>query len=236
MNYVLKDFFQIRHFFENKDCILFGNLENSLLVRIGSLDLEFLHLGLQKGGTFDEKDIENSELKRLGVGRILDSVASLKDRGLISQNSDGKFTITNTTRQILWNKEIPLWVKILRLLDIKAFSLKTISMYLGAESDKILEELETLRKNELVLMSPLRTETGLEKMYELMPAGAEQIEKIESEGFENAKLILKKDSNQEEIFAIIDEIKESINKEGIDEKTKSSILEKLEKIKSKLKI
>ena len=206
------------------------------MVRIGSLDLEFLHLGFQKGGSFDEKDIENSELKRLGVGRILDSVASLKDRGLISQNSDGKFTITNTARQILWNKEIPLWVKILRLLDIKAFSLKTISMYLGAESDKILEELETLRKNELVLMSPLRTETGLEKMYELMPAGAEQIEKIESEGFENAKLILKKDSNQEEIFAIIDEIKQSISKEGMDEKTKSSILEKLEKIKSKLKI
>ena len=200
------------------------------------MDLEFLHLGLQKGGTFDEKDIENSELKRLGVGRILDSVASLKDRELISQNSDGKFTVTNTAKQILWNKEIPLWVKILRLLDIKAFSLKTISMYLGTESDKILEVLETLRKNELVLMLPLRTETGLEKMYELMPAGAEELEKSEEVGFENAKLVLKKDSNQEEIFAIIDEIVQSINKKGIDEKAKSAILEKLERIKSKLKI
>ena len=203
---------------------------------IGSLDLEFLYLGIQKGGSFDEKDIENSELSRLGVGRVLDSIASLKDRKLIVQNDDGTFSITNSSKQILWNDEIPLWVKILRLLEIKPYPQRKISKFLNVDSEKILSELEIMRKNELVLMSPLRTDSGLEKMFEIMPTGVEQLDKINSEGYDNAQLVFEKSDEKKDIFDIIEELKEIIKSNEIDDSVKTTIIEKLEKIKSRLKI
>ena len=68
------------------------------------------------------------------MGRVLDAIASLKERNLITQNDDNTFSITNTAKQILWNEEIPLWVKILRLLEIKAFPQAIISKYLEIEA------------------------------------------------------------------------------------------------------
>ena len=66
--------------------------------KLGTVDLEILDLAMKKNGTFNENNLENSELKRLGVGRILDALASLKDRKLISLNGDGSFFITNLAR------------------------------------------------------------------------------------------------------------------------------------------
>ena len=218
-----------------KDYNLFGKLENHLLTSIGSLDLEFLYLGYQNGGNFNEKDIENSDLNRLGVGRVLDTIASLKERKLITQNQDNTFSITNGAKQILWNDEIPLWVKILRILEIRAFPLTLISKYLAKDKEEISNEIETLRKNELVLMSPQRTDKGLEKIFEIMPRGLEELEKINSKGFDNSDLILEKRPNESEVFDLLDEIKKILENQPNME-SKDLIIEKLELIKSKLKI
>ena len=217
------------------DYNLFGKLDNCLLVSIGSLDLEFLYLAHQNDGNFNEKDIEKSELKRLGVGRVLDAIASLKERNLISQNDDNTFSITNTGKHILWNDEMPLSVKILRLLEIKAFSQAIISKYLNADSD-ISQELETLRKNELILMSPQRTDKGLEKMYEILPAGIEELEKINSKGVQHSELILEKKSPEKDVFELLDEIKKILETETSEIKSKNTIIEKINQIKSKLQI
>ena len=48
--------------------------------KLGTVDLEILNLAIKENGTFNENNLENSELKKLGVGRILDALASLKDR------------------------------------------------------------------------------------------------------------------------------------------------------------
>ena len=85
------------------------------MTKLGVVDLEILHLGIKGSGNFNEKDIENSELKRLGVGKILDSLASLKDRKLIDLNRDGSFSITDLAKHTLWSDQIPTWVKILRV-------------------------------------------------------------------------------------------------------------------------
>jgi len=77
------------------------------MTKLGLIDLQILHLGIKCNGNFNEKDIENSELKRLGVGRILDALASLKDRKLINLNSDGSFFITDLAKHALWDKQIP---------------------------------------------------------------------------------------------------------------------------------
>ena len=48
-------------------------------------------------------------------------------------------------------------------------------------------EIENLRKNQFVLMSPQRVEEKLIKVYEILPEGIEVIDKTETDGFENTK-------------------------------------------------
>ena len=203
------------------------------MTKLGLIDLQLLHLGIKGNGNFNEKDIENSELKRLGVGRILDALASLKDRRLINLNSDGSFFITDLAKHTLWDEQIPTWVKILRLLEIKSCSSEAISDFLKKPEIKLIDEIEKLRKNQLILMSPLRQESKIIKMYEILPEGIEKIKKIEETGFQND--ILEEKKPRIEIFELIDQIRKEISEES-EFNNKKSIILKLDQIKEKLKI
>ena len=198
------------------------------------VDLKILFLGIKKDGKFDERDIEQTDLKNLGVGRILDQLASLKERNLIEMNKDGSFTITNSAKHVLWDEKIPLWVRILRMLKIKSQKIETISSFLRVPQDNIVKEIEDLRKRHLVLMSPLRKERRLEKFYEILPEGIELINKVQSEGFQTRSGIKQP---QVEIFTIIEQtIEEVKNLEEIPNNTKEIIVSNLLKIKEKLEI
>ena len=204
------------------------------MTKLSIVDLQILYLGIKGNGRFDEKDIDQSELKRLGVGRILDQLASLKERKLIDLNADGSFSLTSMARHILWDSQIPMWIKILRILEIKSQSLEKISSFLLLSKDLIQNEIEDLRKRQLVLMSPFRNETGLVKMYEILPEGIEQIKKAQSEGVQNKPEIKKP---QIEIWSIIEETIEQIRGlEGISDEKKDDIISNLLKIKDKLEI
>ena len=204
------------------------------MTKLSIVDLQILYLGIKGNGRFNEKDIDQSELKRLGVGRILDQLASLKERKLIDLNADGSFSITSVARHILWDSQIPMWIKILRILEIKSQSLEKISSFLLLSKDLIQNEIEDLRKRQLVLMSPFRNETGLVKMYEILPEGIEQIKKAQSEGVQNKPEIKKP---QIEIWSIIEEtIEEVRGLEGISEEKKDDIISNLLKIKDKLEV
>ena len=199
------------------------------MIKLGVIDLEILHLGIKKNGNFNENDIEHSKLKRLGVGRVLDSLASLKDRKLIDLNKDGSFFITDLAKSTLWNEKIPTWFKVLQLLEIKSCSIEEISDFLKKQESELIEEVEKLRKNQLVLMSPLRQESKIIKVYEILPEGIEKINKIEKIGFQND--IDKK--RPHEVHELIDEIIKEVNKEDIN---KNDIILRLNKLKEKLKI
>ncbi|CAD6518060.1 conserved hypothetical protein [metagenome] len=199
------------------------------MTKLGVIDVEILHLGIKNGKIFNEKDIENSQLKRLGVGRILDSLASLKDRKLIDLNKDGSFSVTDLAREILWSEQIPIQVKILRLLEIKSCSLEIISDFLKISETKINEEIEKLRKSQFVLMSPLRQESKVIKMYEVLPEGIEKIKEVEKLGVQDNSFEKK---SKDEIFDLIDEVINQI-KESSDIHRKN-IASKLEEIKAKL--
>ena len=201
---------------------------------LGTIDLEILHLAINENGTFNETNLENSELKRLGVGRILDALASLKDRKMLTLNSDGSFSITSMAREILWSVDVPIWAKILRLLQIKSCNLSEAADILKVPEEKIFESIEALRKNQLVLMSPQRQNDKLVKMYEILPEGTEKIDKAESEGFEDARF--DKIKPEIEILGIIDEIAKEIQGSQIDSDKKESIAEKLSRVKEKLEI
>ncbi|MDC4231688.1 MAG: hypothetical protein M8319_05120 [Nitrosopumilus sp.] len=202
--------------------------------KIGTLDLEVLDLAIKENGTFNEDNLEKSELKRLGVGRILDTLASLKDRKLISLNTDGSFSITDLAQEILWSKTIPTWAKILRLLQIKSCSMKQISDILRTSEDKLLEDVEKLRKNQLILMSPQRQENRLVKVYEILHEGIEEIEKTETEGFEN--ISFNESKPKAEILSIIDSIVREIQEYQMEQSKKDSLTEKLSKLKDRLEI
>ena len=203
------------------------------MTKLTMVDLQILFLGISKDGNFDEKDIEKSDLKKLGVGRILDQLGSLKERNLIETNNDGSFSITKAAKHILWDDKIPLWVRILRVLEIKAQNAETISSFLLVPQEEIKAEIEDLRKRRIVLMSPLRKETKLEKFYEILPEGIDLIEKSQS-GFQNLPEIK---NSQIEIFSILDEaIKEIKSLEEIPDDNKERILSNLLKIKERLEI
>lgn len=197
--------------------------------KLGFVDLEILFLGINGNGKFNETDIEKSDLKKLGVGRILDSLASLKDRKLIILQEDGSFSVTDLARHSLWDETIPLWIRILRILEIKSFSIEEMIYFLKKEERKILDELEMLRKNNLVLMSPQRIDSKIIKMYEILPEGVEKIHSVEIEGVD--KHALKENLDKKaEVITIINQITRDVNDLEISFDKKERIIAGLQKI------
>jgi len=202
--------------------------------KLGTIDLEILHLAINENGTFNENNLENSELKRLGVGKILDSLATLKDRKMLSLNKDGSFSITDLAREILWSKNIPSWAKILRLLQIKSCNMEQIEDILKISKNELSEEIDKLRKSQFVLMSPQRLEDKLVKVFEILPEGITKIDKTETEGFENTAYGELKP--EIEILSIVDEVIKNIQESDLEQTKKESINKKLSKLKDKLEI
>ena len=202
--------------------------------KLGTIDLEILHLAINENGTFNETHLENSELKRLGVGKLLDSLATLKDRKMISLNNNGSFSITELAKEILWSKNIPTWGKILRLLQIKSCDIGQIESILKRSRNEITEEIEKLRKNQFVLISPQRIENKVIKVYEILPEGILKIDKTETEGFDNTEF---GESKQDvKIFSVIELIKKEIQDTQLEQSKKDSIIQKLTMLKEKLEI
>ena len=202
--------------------------------KLGTIDLEILDLAIKENGTFNENNLENSELKRLGVGKILDSLASLKDRKFLSLNKDGSFSITGIAKEILWSENIPIWAKILRLLQIKSSNIEQISNILRITENQYFDDLEKLRKNGFVLMSPQRIDEKIIKIYEIQPEGIEKIDKTDKEGFKN--ISFDESKPEIEILSKIDEIIKEIKDSEMEQSKKDSVIEKLTLLKNKLEI
>ena len=202
--------------------------------KLGTIDLEILHLAINENGTFNENNLENSELKRLGVGKILDSLATLKDRKMISLNSNRSFSITELAREVLWSKSIPKWARILRLLQIKSCNMEQISDILKIPKLETSEEVEKLRKSQFILMSPQRQEEKIVKIFEILPEGVVEIDKTETEGFD--KIRFGEIKPEIEILSRVDEIIKEIQDTRLEQPKKDTIIKKLSELKNKLEI
>ena len=152
----------------------------------------------------------------------------------ISLNSDGSFTITELAREILWSSNIPIWGRILRLLQVKSCNLNQIIEVLAIDEDKIIHEIEQLRKNQLVLMSPQRQEEKLSKIYEILPEGIQEIDKTDTQGFNKSNF--RKVTLNGGIIEIINQIQNEIQKSNITEHDKNKIIEKVKDLKNRLEI
>ena len=202
--------------------------------KLGTIDLEILHLAIKENGTFDEYNLEKSEVKRHGVGKILDTLASLKERKFILLNTNGSYSITQLAREILWNSSIPIWGRVLRLLQIKSCTLEQIIEIIREPKDEIMVEIEKLRKHQLILMSPQRKNEKVIKMYEILPEGILEIDKTEINGFNQIKFGENKQTT--EITEMIDKIIIEIQNLEITEKKKDDLKQQIIKLKNKLEI
>jgi len=202
--------------------------------KLGTIDLEILQLAINENGTFNENNLEKSKLKRFGVGKLLDSLASLKDRKLLLLNKDGSFSITDIAKEILWSKSIPIWARILRLLQIKSCSIEQIIEIITISKNELYENLETLRKHQFVIMLPQRQEEKIIKVYEIQSEGIEKINSTEKEGFENIEF--NESGKNLEILTSIDEIVNEIKKIETSQLEKEEIIKKLLKLKDNLEI
>lgn len=177
------------------------------MTNLSATDLKFIHLGIIGNGKFDENDIAKSELSKLGVGRVLDQLASLKERNLLRINDDGTFSITEKARTILWDSKTPLEIKILRALAISPQMAKNIVSILQISEKDIQNMIEKLQKNHLLLMSTIKNEIGIVKSYEILPEGLEYLEKAKSGEIKELFALNPQRENIKIIQNVIEEIK-----------------------------
>ena len=112
--------------------------------------------------------------------------------------------------------------------------MEEISDILKISKEELIGEVEKLRKNQFVLMSPQRQEEKIVKIFEILPEGIEEIDKTETEGFDKIKFGEVKPGV--EILSKIDEIVKEIQDMQLEQAKKDSIIEKLSQLKNKLEI
>ena len=200
------------------------------MTKLSLTDLKFIGLGLSKNGKFDEKDIANSELVKLGVGRVLDQLASLKERNLVWMNKDGSFAITETAKNILWESKTPIELKILKILEISPQMLENIASLLLISEEIIQKKIEELQRNHLVLMTTIKNDIGIVRSYEILPEGLEYLEKSNS----GKTQMIYSSSKTENIRIIQNVIEEIQNFKEISKDSKNKIISDLNKVKQSL--
>jgi len=203
------------------------------MIKLSVNDLEMLYLGIKGNNDFNEIDIEKSDLKKLGTGKIFDLLASLKERKLIDLNKDGSFCVTDLAKETLWTEKIPIGLKILRFLEIKSGNIDEISRILKITEDELNNEIEKLRKMELILMLPIRKESKIIKTYEILQEGIEKIKNAEENGFQFE--LENVNGSKIEIQKLLDRVIKEISEKYDKEKNQDIIL-KLQQIKEKINL
>ncbi len=112
--------------------------------------------------------------------------------------------------------------------------MKQITDILRISENRLVEDVEKLRKNQFILMSPQRQEDKLVKVYEILPEGIEEIDNAEIKGFHNTNFSEPKP--EVEILSLIDEITKEIQDSQMNQSEKDSITRKLSKLKDRLEI
>lgn len=201
------------------------------MIKLSLLDLGILRLGINEKGKFDENDIAKSELNKLGVGRILDQLASLKERNLITMNKEGSFSITEDVKKALWDENTPIEIRILRILEISPQTLQKIASLLLIQEDRIHQVIEELQKNHLVLMSTVKKEERIVKMYEILSEGVEYLSRV---NLGITQSISELNPQLKNLDILQDTIEEISKLKNISEEEKNKIIKNLESVKKNL--
>ena len=174
------------------------------------IDLQILYQAKKSKNGISPENISQPDVFTPGIWELADKFATLQERNLLSKNEEGVFQITKAGINTFWNIESPLWMNLLKLLRIKSLSDAECAMYLEEPIPAVQQALEMIREKGYVMMSSLRKEKKLLKMYEVLPEG---VERLKTAGKFNLliaklgdKLVVELENGEGILYEIIDDL------------------------------
>ena len=174
------------------------------------IDLQILYQAKKSKNGISPENISQPDVFTPGIWELADKFATLQERNLLSKNEEGIFQITKAGMNTFWNIESPLWMNLLKLLRIKSLSDAECAMYLEEPIPAVQQALEMIREKGYVMMSSLRKEKKLLKMYEVLPEG---VERLKTAGKFNLliaklgdKLVVELENGEGILYEIIDDL------------------------------
>jgi len=174
------------------------------------MDLEILYQTKKSKNGINPEDVSQQDVFTPSIWELVDKFASLQEKNLLTKNKEGLFELTKKGVNTFWYIESPLWMNLLKLLRVRPFSDTQCAMYLGESIPAVQQALDMIRKKGYVLMSQLRKDEKLLKMYEILPDGIEQLSKSKKAGTSfvksGDKLVVELEGGEGILYEIIDDL------------------------------
>jgi len=177
---------------------------------IDCMDLEILYQAKNSKNGIDPEDVSQQDVFTPSIWELVDKFVVLEEKNLLTKNKEGLFELTKKGTNTFWHIESPLWMNLLKLLRVKAFSDTECARYLGEPIPAVQQALDMIRKKGYIMMSPLRKEEKLLKMFELLPDGMTQLSKSKNSGLAFVKsgdqLVFELEDGEGILYEIIDDL------------------------------
>ena len=174
------------------------------------IDLEILYRAKKSKNGISPENISQPDVFTPGIWELADKFSTLQEKKLLSKSDEGLFKITKAGINTFWHTESPLWMNLLKLLRIKPLSDKECAIYLEEPIPEVQQALEMIREKGYVMMTPLRKDQKLLKMFEILPKGVEQ---LKTAGRYNLltiklgdKLVVELENGEGILYEIIDDL------------------------------
>jgi len=174
------------------------------------IDLEILYRAKKSKNGISPENISQPDVFTPGIWELAEKFTTLQEKKFLSKNEEGLFKITKAGISTFWHTESPLWMNLLKLLRIKPLSDKECAMYLEEPIPAVQQALEMMREKGYVMMSQLRKDKKLLKMFEILPEG---VERLKTAGKYNLlviklgdKLVVELENGEGILYEIIDDL------------------------------
>jgi len=174
------------------------------------IDLEILYRAKKSKNGISPEIISKPDVFTPDIWELADKFATLHEKNLLSKNQEGLFKITKAGINTFWDIESSLWQNLLKLLRIKPFSDAECARYLEEPIPAVQQALEMIREKGYVMMTQLRKDSKLFKMFEILPEGVGQ---LKTAGRYNLlttklgdKLVIELENGEGILYEIIDDL------------------------------
>ena len=130
------------------------------------MDLEILYQAKKSKNVTNPEAVSQQDVFTPGIWELVDKFTFLQEKNLLTKNKEGLFVLTKNGINTFWDIESPLWLNLLKLLRVKPLADTECARYLEEYIPAVQQALEMIRKKGYVMMSQLRKEEKLLKMFE----------------------------------------------------------------------
>jgi len=174
------------------------------------IDLEILYQAKRSKNGISPEIISKPDVFTPDIWELVEKFTTLQEKKLLSKNQEGLFKITKAGINTFWNIESPLWQNLLKLLRIKPFSDTECARYLEEPIPAVQQALEMIREKGYVMMTPLRKDTKLLKMFEILPEGVGHVKTTSRYNLLTTKpgdkLVIELENGEGILYEIIDDL------------------------------